>query len=109
VRSPKPAFSPGNLEDLMLGLSRVVSTNPADAAANDALLSGLKAELPSYISDIVVARPDGEITGSAFGRRYAIGDRTFFHQVEAVNRLRLAVPSAPGQTVAGSSRSPRCE
>jgi hypothetical protein len=93
----------GNLENLMLGLSRVVSTDPADAAANDTLLSGLKAELPSYISDIVVARPDGESIGSAFGRRYGVADRTFLHQVEAGQSITVG---SPGQTVAGSSRSP---
>jgi HAMP domain-containing protein len=82
----------GNLENLMLGLSRVVSTDPADAATNDALLSGLKAELPSYISDIIVARPDGEIIGSAFGKRYSIGDRTFFHQVEAGQSITVGSP-----------------
>jgi diguanylate cyclase (GGDEF)-like protein/PAS domain S-box-containing protein len=82
----------GNLENVMLGLSRVVSTDPADAAANDTLLSGLKAELPSFISDIVVAKPDGESIGSAFGRRYGIADRTFLHQVEAGQSITVGSP-----------------
>jgi hypothetical protein len=81
-----------NLENLTLGLSRVVSTKRADAAGNDALLSGLKAELPSFISDIIVARPDGEIIGSAFGGRYGIGDRTFFRQVEAGQLITVGSP-----------------
>src|SRR5271154_6842958 len=50
----------GNVENLMLGLSRAVSTDPADTAKNDALLRGLKTELPSFISDIVVTKPSGE-------------------------------------------------
>ena len=37
----------GNVENLGLGLSHVVGVEPADTAANDALLSGLKAELPA--------------------------------------------------------------
>src|SRR5208337_4103720 len=60
--------------------------------ANDALLSGLKAELPSFISDIVVARPDGEIIGSAFGKRYGIDDRKFFQQIEAGQSITVGSP-----------------
>src|SRR5436190_7035300 len=41
----------GNLENLLSGLNWALSTNPADAAANNALLRRLKAELPSYISN----------------------------------------------------------
>ena len=36
----------GNLENLLIGLSRAVSTNPADTKANDLLLRQLKTELP---------------------------------------------------------------
>ena len=54
-------------ENLMLGLSRAVSTNPADAAANDALLRGLKAELPRFISDVTVVAP--ETNQSAVGHQ----------------------------------------
>jgi len=49
----------GNLENLTLGLSHAVGLTPADAAANDVLLSELKAQLPSFISEIAVATPDG--------------------------------------------------
>src|SRR5579871_2364995 len=40
----------GNVENLMLGLGEAVSTDPADARANDALLRRVKAELPDFIS-----------------------------------------------------------
>jgi len=70
----------GNLENLTLGLSRAVSVQPADTAANDALLSELKAQLPGYISDIAVVGPDGENVGSASGARYNIIDRHYFQQ-----------------------------
>jgi diguanylate cyclase (GGDEF)-like protein/PAS domain S-box-containing protein len=73
----------GNLENLMIGLGHAVSTNPADAAANDTLLRSLKAELPDFIADITVATPAGENIGSASGRRYRLGDRTFFKQILA--------------------------
>src|SRR5580693_6611670 len=35
-----------NLENLLIGLSQAVSTNPADVRANDALLRQVKAKLP---------------------------------------------------------------
>jgi hypothetical protein len=70
----------GNLENLTLGLSRAVGLNPADTAANDALLSELRAQLPGLISDIAVVGPDGENVGSASGARYNISDRHYFQQ-----------------------------
>jgi PAS domain S-box-containing protein len=69
-----------NLENLTLGLSRAVSLRPDETAANDALLSGLKARLPGFISDIAVVGPDGENVGSASGARYNISDRDYFQQ-----------------------------
>jgi hypothetical protein len=44
------------------------------------LLSGLKAQLPGFISDIAVVGPDGENIGSASGSRYNIADRDYFRQ-----------------------------
>jgi diguanylate cyclase (GGDEF)-like protein/PAS domain S-box-containing protein len=82
----------GNLENLMLGLSRAVSTNPADATANDVLLGGLKAELPGFISDIVVATPDGKNIGSASGNRFGVGDRSHFKQALAGQSLAVGDP-----------------
>jgi diguanylate cyclase (GGDEF)-like protein/PAS domain S-box-containing protein len=82
----------GNLENLMLGLSRAVSTNPADTAANDVLLGGLKAELPGFISDIVVATPDGKNIGSASGNRFGVGDRSHFKQALAGQSLAVGDP-----------------
>jgi hypothetical protein len=87
----------GNLENLMLGLSRAVSTNPADAAANDALLRGVKAELPRFISDITVAAPDGETIGTASGQRFSVGDRRYFMQVLAGEPIAVGDP-VPSRT-----------
>src|SRR5579872_2505766 len=44
----------GNLESLLIGARHAVSTNPQDVAANDAVLRRMKADLPSYIGEIVV-------------------------------------------------------
>lgn len=76
----------------MIGLGHAVSTNPADAAANDALLHSLKAELPDFIADIVVATPDGQNIGSASGQRYRLGNRTFFKQVLAGEPVAFGDP-----------------
>jgi hypothetical protein len=70
----------GNLENLILGLSHAVGLKSADTAANDTLLSELKARLPGFISDIAVVGPDGENVGSASGVRYNISDRDYFQQ-----------------------------
>src|SRR4051812_36213198 len=43
-----------NLENLMAGLSRAVSTNPADRDSNDELFRQVKTELPSFISNIAL-------------------------------------------------------
>jgi diguanylate cyclase (GGDEF)-like protein/PAS domain S-box-containing protein len=73
----------GNLENLTLGLSHAVGVAPADTAANDALLSQLKAQLPGFISDIAVATPDGENIGAASGVRFSRADRAYFQEILA--------------------------
>ena len=55
----------GNLENLMIGLSRAVSMNPADTLANDALLRKVKSELPDFISNVVVYGRDGITVGTS--------------------------------------------
>jgi diguanylate cyclase (GGDEF)-like protein/PAS domain S-box-containing protein len=82
----------GNVENLGLGLSRVVGVEPADTAANDALLSGLRAELPGFISDVAVIGPDGENIGSASGARYNIGDRDYFQRALAGQPIAVGDP-----------------
>jgi diguanylate cyclase (GGDEF)-like protein/PAS domain S-box-containing protein len=82
----------GNLENLMLGLSRAVSTNPDDVAQNDALLHGLRNELPDFISDVAVVGLDGETIGTASGQRYYVGDRDYFKQVLAGQPVAIGGP-----------------
>jgi diguanylate cyclase (GGDEF)-like protein/PAS domain S-box-containing protein len=79
----------GNLENLLIGLSRAVSTNPSDSKANDLLLRQLKAELPKYISNVLLFAPDGTNigTGSDEAVRPPINDREYFRQVLAGQRL----------------------
>jgi diguanylate cyclase (GGDEF)-like protein/PAS domain S-box-containing protein len=80
----------GNLANLLTGLSEAVSTNPADVAANDALLRRVKAELPSYIANILLFAPDGTNIGtSAHTGRFFAGDRKYVREVLAGRRLAI--------------------
>jgi diguanylate cyclase (GGDEF)-like protein/PAS domain S-box-containing protein len=79
----------GNLENLMTGLSRAVSTDPADVEANDLLLREVKAELPAFVSNVILFSLDGTSIGTSseeIGRPYA-RDRAFFAQTLAGRRL----------------------
>ena len=82
----------GNLENLLIGLSRAVSWNPADMVANDALLARLKTELPGYVSAILVFDPDGVNIGTssdpAPGRPDA-HQRAYFQQALAGQRFAI--------------------
>jgi diguanylate cyclase (GGDEF)-like protein/PAS domain S-box-containing protein len=82
----------GNLENLTLGLSRAIGVTPADTAANDALLMGLKAQLPGFISDIAVTTPDGENIGAASGSRFSRADREYFKEIVAGQRTAAGDP-----------------
>src|SRR5262245_37296149 len=80
----------GNLDNLMAGLSRAVSWDPADIAANDALLRRVKPELPDHVSNIMVFDLSGNNIGYSAGpeseRPYA-ANRAYFDKVLAGERL----------------------
>ena len=81
----------GNLENLMTGLARALSTDPADAAANDLVLRQVKAELPDFVSNVILFSLDGNSIGTSsevLPRPYA-GDRKFFAQILAGHRLGI--------------------
>jgi len=69
----------GNLEHLMMGLSRAVSTRFADTSANDALLRQAKKEMPDFISEIFLFAPDGSIIGVSWNEniRNNVSERAF--------------------------------
>jgi cytochrome c-type biogenesis protein CcmH/NrfG len=48
-----------NLENLMVGLSRAVSTDPADTSANVTLLRQIKTKMPDFVGNIVLYSLDG--------------------------------------------------
>ena len=79
----------GNLDSLLAGLSRAVSADPADTAANDATLRQLKRELPPVIGSIFVFALDGTNIGIAEGVRFNAADRSYFKAVLAGQRLGI--------------------
>ena len=81
----------GNLENLMAGLSRAVSTRLADTPANDALLREVKRELPDYISNILLFALDGSNIGVSWAgdRRITATGRAYF--VKALGGAHLAI------------------
>jgi len=82
----------GTLESLLVGLGEAVSTNPADTAANDALLQRVKSKLPDYVAHLSIFTPDGTNIGTAgdpkLGRVQGKG-RAFF--LQAVTGEHLAI------------------
>ena len=83
----------GNLENLLAGLSRAVSLNPADASANDALLGQVRAELPDFIGNIALYALDGTNIGRTSdeaGARVNISDRSYFQQALAGQHLSVS-------------------
>ena len=56
----------GNVETLMAGLSRAVSIGSDSIQANDEILRQVKAELPGYVSNILLATLDGNNVGTSF-------------------------------------------
>src|SRR5262249_23928584 len=81
----------GNLDNLLNGLSRGVSSDPADIKKNDAMLQQVRRELPGLISNVLVFALDGSNIGaSSDGLRPYAGDREFFRQIVAGQRLSIS-------------------
>jgi hypothetical protein len=83
----------GNLDNLLIGLSRAVSTDPADAGANNALLRHVKSQLPDFVSHILLLSPDGYSIATSFeGEADPINvrDRLYFKKCLPADSSRLA-------------------
>jgi diguanylate cyclase (GGDEF)-like protein/PAS domain S-box-containing protein len=83
----------GNLDNLLTGMSRAVSWDPADTEANDALFRKVKSELPTFIANILLFTPDGINIGTSsdYGRIFA-GDRDYFQGVLAGQPRAISAP-----------------
>jgi diguanylate cyclase (GGDEF)-like protein/PAS domain S-box-containing protein len=82
----------GNLDNLLAGLAQAVSINPADAESNNAILARAMSEQPEYIGNMSLFSLDGNSIGSANSRRYNAGDRLYFRNVLAGERLAIGEP-----------------
>jgi diguanylate cyclase (GGDEF)-like protein/PAS domain S-box-containing protein len=74
----------GNLVNLLAALSRVVSWNAADTAANDAVLHRIKSDLPDFVASLRVFDLDGANIGSssaAASNRRSVGERAYFREI----------------------------
>ena len=104
----------GNFTNLLAGLGLAVSVDPADRAANDALLQRAKAELPGYISNILLTSLDGNNIGTSIaaandGRTY-LGDRDFFREIMAGKQFAIGEPvrgRTTGQWISSIGRAIR--
>jgi hypothetical protein len=99
----------GNVEHLLAGLSRAVSSDPADVSRNDALLRQARAELPDFISGIALFSLAGDNIGSSWtiNQRTNISDRPDFRAVLAGQLLSIGevhVGRTTGQWVVNLSR-----
>jgi diguanylate cyclase (GGDEF)-like protein/PAS domain S-box-containing protein len=82
----------GNLDNLLLGLSRAVSTNRADAATTRALLRQVKSQLPNFVSHVLLFSPDGHSIATSFENEigpFYVGDRLYFRKVLDGERLAI--------------------
>ena len=83
----------GNIENLLTGLSEAVSTDPRDAAANDALLRKIKGELPDFYSHVAIFSPDGTNIGTSSdtsGGRPNARAHAYFEQIWRAKSSRSA-------------------
>ena len=81
----------GNLEHLMIGLSRAVSTRLADTSANDALLRQVKKEMPEFVAEILLFAPDGSNIGVSWNEnvRNNASERAYFRRILAGEHLAI--------------------
>src|SRR5262245_41746908 len=80
----------GNLDSLLIGLSQAVSWDPADTAANDALLRRAKTELPNFVANIFIFDLEGNNIGSSLGPEFDrphVANRSFFQRILAGEQL----------------------
>ena len=82
-----------NLENLMVGLSRAISTRLADTNANDALLQQVKEELPDYVSNILLFALDGSNIGVSW-----TGISGLTPVVERISRRSWPASGSPSET-----------
>ena len=83
----------GNVENLLIGLSRAVSWDAADIGANDALLAQIRSEQPDFVGGIRLFAVDGTNIGTssepAPGRSNA-SSRAYFQEALAGRQFAIS-------------------
>ena len=83
----------GNVENLLIGLSRAVSWDAADIGANDALLAQIRSEQPDFVGGIGLFAVDGTNIGTssepAPGRSNA-SSRAYFQEALAGRQFAIS-------------------
>src|SRR5262245_20111759 len=101
----------GNLDSLLIGLTQAVSWDPADTAANDALLRRAKTEQPSFVANIFIFDLEGNNIGFSAGpelERPHVANRPFFQKILSGKRLAFGdamIATASGRPVVPVSRA----
>ena len=91
------------VDAILLVLSRVVSTRPADALRNDTLLRAIKRSLPTFFNDIAVWAPNGDNIGSSrdssFERaRSNVADRKYYREAVRTRGTGIGEPAISRST-----------
>src|SRR2546421_5402933 len=99
----------GNVEHLLAGLSRAVSSDTADVSRNDALFHQVRRELPDFISGVSLFSLAGDNIGSSWSinQRTNISDRVEFQAILGGQLLALGevhVGRTTGQWVVNIAR-----
>jgi len=99
------------VDAVLLVLSKVVSTRPADAQRNDSVLREIKRSLPAHYNDLAVWAPDGENIGSSRDStdraRSNVADRKYFRDATRSRAAAFGEPAisrSTGQWTVGMAR-----
>jgi diguanylate cyclase (GGDEF)-like protein/PAS domain S-box-containing protein len=86
----------GDVNQLLATLSQVVAATPDGAEANDALLGGLRPNLPSHVSNVAVWDENGQNVGALDPalreHPFSVADRQYFRAALASSQLVVEAP-----------------
>ncbi len=87
----------GNVNTLLLAIGRSISGDPADVEKNDATLRAVRADLPAYVSNVLVTDVKGQTIGTSQWpltdkSRLYLGDRPYFIEALKTGRITISEP-----------------
>ncbi|WP_334398009.1 hybrid sensor histidine kinase/response regulator [Bradyrhizobium sp. AZCC 2289] len=86
-----------NVNTLLRTIGRSISGDPADVEKNDALLRAVRADLPAYVSNVLVTDLKGHNIGTSQWpltdkSRTFVGDRPYFNEALEKGRITISEP-----------------